>query len=61
MEARLAGEEEAKDDKGGKGGKKEAPKAAPKGKGGKDVVPDGTVCKVTQYEISPAVGSVTPG
>jgi hydrocephalus-inducing protein len=63
FEARLAGEEEAaggKDDKAK--GKKEAPKAPAKGaKGGKDAAPDGTVCKVTQYDISPAVGSVTPG
>lgn len=61
FDARLGGEEEAKDDKGAKG-KKEAPKAPAKGgKGGKDAVPDGTVCKVTQYDISPAIGSVTPG
>ena len=59
----FPGEEEAgKDDKGAKGKGKEAPKAAAKGgKGGKDAVPDGSVCKVTQYDISPAIGAVTPG
>jgi len=51
-------EEVAKKDAGK--AKKEAAKPAAK-KGAKEVVPDGTLCKVAQYEVSPAIGSVAPG
>lgn len=63
LEGRLAEKAEEKEEaKGGKGGAKKAPdpKAkAPKGKGA-EVVPDGTVVQVSQYQISPAIGSIAP-
>lgn len=65
MEARLAGEqEEVKEDPKAKGGAKKAPEPKkPPAKGGKavEVIPDGTVLQVSQYSISPAVGSIAPG
>ena len=64
MEARLAGaEEEAKDDPKAKNAKKpaEVKKAPAKGAKGAELVPDGTVCKVSQYEVSPAIGNIAPG
>lgn len=62
MEGRLADKTEDKEEaKGGKAAAKKAdPKAkAPKGKGA-EAVPDGTVCQVSQYQISPAIGSIAP-
>ena len=62
MEGRLAEKEEEEEakGKGGKGAKKADPKAKG-GKGGKaEAVPDGTVVNVSQYTISPAVGSIAP-
>jgi hydrocephalus-inducing protein len=65
LEERLGIEQEdeaaAAAGKGGKpAAKKEAAKAPPK-KGAKEVVPDGSVCKVSQYEIQPAIGAIAPG
>ena len=64
LEERLGIEQEQDEAAaGGKGkapAKKEAAKAPAK-KGAKEVVPDGTVCKVSQYEVSPALGSIAPG
>lgn len=60
---RLNGAKE-EDDAKGKGKKPDAKAAAPaKGaKGGKgEVIPDGTQIQVSQYSISPAIGSVAPG
>lgn len=61
MEGRLAEKGEEKEEaKGGKGAKKPDPKAKP-AKGGKaEAVPDGTVVQVSQYTISPAIGSIAP-
>ena len=62
MEGRIAEKAEEKEDaKGGKGAaKKPDPKAkAPKG-GKAEAVPDGTVVNVSQYTISPAIGSIAP-
>jgi hydrocephalus-inducing protein len=65
LEERLGIEQEdeaaAAAGKGGKpAAKKEAAKAPPK-KGAKEVVPDGSVCKVSHYEIQPAIGAIAPG
>jgi hypothetical protein len=64
LEERLGIEQEDEAAAAGKGGKpagkKEAAKAPPK-KGAKEVIPDGTVCKVSQYEVSPAIGAIAPG
>lgn len=63
MEGRLAEKEEEEEAKG-KGGKGGAKKPDPKAKGGKggkaEAVPDGTVVNVSQYNISPAIGSIAP-
>ena len=60
MEDRLAERAEEKEEAKGKAAaKKPDPKAkAPKGKA--EAVPDGTVVQVSQYTISPAVGSIAP-
>lgn len=61
MEERLASKEEGKEEaKGGKAAaKKPDPKAKP-AKGKAEAVPDGTVVQVSQYSVSPAVGSIAP-
>lgn len=64
MEARLAGaEEEVKEDPKAKNAKKapEPKKPPAKGAKGVEVVPDGTVLQVSQYQVSPAVGTIAPG
>ena len=60
QESRIADKAEDKEEAKGKAAaKKPDPKAkAPKGKA--DAVPDGTVVQVSQYSISPAVGSIAP-
>jgi len=62
MEGRLAERAEEKEEtKGGKGAaKKPDPKAKPVGKGKVEVIPDGTVVQVSQFSISPAIGSIAP-
>lgn len=60
MEERLAEKEEGKEEAKGKAAaKKPDPKAKP-AKGKAEAVPDGTVCTVSQYSISPAIGSIAP-
>lgn len=64
MEARLAGaDEEVKDDPKSKNAKKpvEVKKPPVKGAKGAEVIPDGTVVNVSQYAVSPAVGTIAPG
>jgi hydrocephalus-inducing protein len=63
-EERLHGAQEAQEDpKAAAKGKKPDAKAAGKGKAaaGKEVVPDGTLLTVGQYDVSPATGSIPPG
>ena len=60
MEGRLAEKAEDKEEaKGGKQQKKPDPKK-PAAKGKAEAVPDGTVVQVTQFSISPAIGSIAP-
>ena len=59
IEGRVAEQAEAKEE-GKKGGKKADPKAKAGGKG-KDAVPDGAVVQVSQYNVTPAVGSIPSG
>lgn len=60
MEGRLAEKAEEKEEaKGGKQQKKPDPKK-PAAKGKAEAVPDGTVVQVTQFSISPAIGSIAP-
>ena len=60
QDSRIAEKAEEKEEAKGKAAaKKPDPKAkAPKGKA--DAAPDGTICQVSQYSISPAVGSIAP-
>ena len=61
MEGRLAEKAEEKEEaKGGKQAKKPDPKAKAGAKGKAEAVPDGTVVQVTQFSISPAIGSIAP-
>jgi len=62
LEGRLAEKADEKEEaKGGKAPAKKAdPKAKPPAKGKADVVPDGQVCQVSQYSITPAIGSIAP-
>lgn len=60
LEGRVAEQAEAKEDPK-KAGKKADPKAKAGGKGKGDAAPDGTVVQVSQYSISPAVGSIPSG
>lgn len=58
MEARIAGKEEEKEAPAKGKGKAPAPA---KGKGKAEAIPDGTLINVTQYKVSPAIGSIAPG
>lgn len=50
------------DAKGKKPDPKAAPPAKPGAKGGKaEIIPDGQVVNVSQYSITPAIGSIAPG
>ena len=63
-EERLKGQKDEAVDPKAAAGKTPDPKAAPAkaAKGGKaEAVPDGTVVNVSQYAITPAVGSIAPG
>lgn len=52
--------EEQKEDPKAKGKKAAEPKK-PAGKAKAEVIPDGTVLNVSQYQVSPALGTVAPG
>lgn len=65
-EERLLGTKKDDVDPKAAGGKKPDPKAAPPAKapakGGKgEAVPEGQVINVSQYSITPAIGSIAPG
>jgi hydrocephalus-inducing protein len=65
IEERIKGLEDKKEEaKDAKGKKPEPAKAAPKGKdakGAKDAPPEGGLIEVSQYSITPAMGSIPPG
>ena len=63
MEERIKGKEEEKEDPKAKGRKPEPVKALPKGKDlkGKEQPPEGGIIEVSQYQITPATGSIPPG
>lgn len=60
MEERVSGAQAEAEDPKAKG-KKEAAKAPPKGKPGKDAEPSGTLLNVGQYEINASTGSIPQG
>lgn len=66
QEERIHGAQETQEDPkaAAKGKGKPEAKGAAKGKGGAgkgEVLPDGTLLTVGQYDVSPAIGSIPPG